>query len=264
MTGIIDRVYRSVSRPLSDHWLGGLHTGLVIKGLYLQWQVADFLRSGSRRVLDVGCGPKVQMAAMLARRYPSSVFMGMDLHLELEARDRAFLPVNLSVVEADVTQVQKHEVFDLVYSVDVLEHIDDIEGVLDRLVAALRPGGRLVLHTPSLDERRWLAVSPAGDGARFRAHRSGDDHVHEGFSLAQLTDALTRRSIIVLDARPTFGRWVSLVKELFSWGESRGVKGIGLLLLPVALAGVLMEMVMAPQRGNGSMVVGKKPESIAA
>ena len=55
---VLNQLYRALTRPLQDRWLGGLHAGLAIKGLYLQWMVTPFLRQGHKRVLDAGCGPK--------------------------------------------------------------------------------------------------------------------------------------------------------------------------------------------------------------
>ena len=263
MTGIIDHVYRSVSRPLSERWLGGLHAGLVIKGLYLQWKVSAYLRQGGRCVLDAGCGPDAQLAAMLAGRYPTCSFVGWDLHVNADIK-RILRQPNVSVIESDIAQLEDSCQYDLVYSIDVLEHIEDFNGTLDRLVGALRPGGLLFIHVPSLDQRFWFGAGETETPCHFRAHRSGDDHVHEGFSLLQLTHALERRSIEVIDARPTFGRWVALLKETFSFGERQGVRGIGLLLLPGVLFAVALEMLLSPKRGNGSMIFGLKREGAKA
>ncbi len=263
MISVLDKVYRTVASPLTERWLGGLHTGLVIKGLYLQWKVAAYLRQGGRRVLDAGCGPEAQLAAMLAARYPTCSFVGWDLHVNPEVKG-ALRKQNVSVIESDITRLSSIGEYDLVYSIDVLEHIEDFDGTLDRLVAALRSGGLLFIHVPSLDQRSWFGSGETEMPNHFRTHRSGDDHVHEGFSLSELTHALERRSIEVLDARPTFGRWVALLKETFSSGERQGVRGIGLLLLPAVLLAVALEMLLSPRRGNGSMILGMKREGVKA
>ena len=258
MVMVLHQLYRALAKPLQDRWLGGLHAGLVIKGLYLQWMVASFLRQGHKRVLDAGCGPEAQLVAMLAGRYPTCMFSGWDLHVSQEGRRRDRHPGNLSVFEADLVSLNEEERYDLIYTVDVLEHIEDCEGMLDRLSKAVRPGGLLFIHTPSLDERAWFAASRAEAHNAFREHRTGDDHVHEGFSVAQLTNALERRSFSVVQAKNTFGGVVAWLKEVFSLGERRGIKGIGLLLLPPVLLGLLLELVFPPTRGNGTMILGRK------
>jgi 2-polyprenyl-3-methyl-5-hydroxy-6-metoxy-1,4-benzoquinol methylase len=258
MMTILTQIYRTITQPLQDRWLGGLHAGLVIKGLYLQWMVAPFLRQGHKRVLDAGCGPEAQLVAMLAGRYPTCTFSGWDLHLSPEGRSRDRHPENLSVFEADLVSLNEKERYDLVYTVDVLEHIEDCEDMLDRLSKAVIPGGLLFIHTPSLEERVWFAASRSAEHNAFREHRTGDDHVHEGFSIAQLTHALERRSFSVIQAKSTFGGVVAWLKEIFSLCERRGIKGIGLLLLPAVVLSVIGEILVAPRRGNGVYVLGVK------
>jgi 2-polyprenyl-3-methyl-5-hydroxy-6-metoxy-1,4-benzoquinol methylase len=253
-----NKLYRAFTRPLQERWLGGLHAGLVIKGLYLQWMVAPFLREGQKRVLDAGCGPEAQLVAMLAGRYPTCMFSGVDLHLSQEGRRRDRHPENLSIFEADLTSLNEEERYDLVYAIDVLEHIEDCEGLLDRLSKAVPPGGLLFIHTPSLDERVWFAASRSEAHNAFREHRTGDDHVHTGFSVTQLTNALERRSFSVVQVTSTFGGVVAWLKEVFSLGERRGIKGIGLLLLSPVLLGLLFELIFPPTRGNGTMILGRK------
>ncbi|MCC6139909.1 MAG: methyltransferase domain-containing protein [Nitrospira sp.] len=263
MTSVFDNVYRAVAGPLSHRWLGGLHTGLTIKGLYLQWKVAAYLRQGGRVVLDAGCGPEAQLAAMFAGRYSTCSFVGWDLHMSPDVKS-VRPQANMSVIESDLERLAAVDKYDLIYSIDVLEHIDDFDGMLDRLVKALRVGGRLFIHVPSLDQQSWFGSGETETLNQFRAHRSGDDHVHEGFAVSQLKQALEQRSVDVLDARPTFGRWVALLKELFSRGEARGIKGIGLLLLPAVVLAVAFEILFPPNRGNGSMILGVKRHGATA
>lgn len=263
MRSALDNVYRMMASTLSERWLGGLHTGLVIKGLYLQWKVVAYLREGGRRVLDAGCGPEAQLARMLAGRYSCCSFVGWDLHVEAH-QARIEREANVSVIESDIVRLAAVGEYDLVYSIDVLEHIEDFDGVLDRLTKALRSGGLLFIHVPSLDQQHWFGSGKTEPSNHFRDHRAGDDHVHEGFSLAQLAHGLERRSIEVIEARPTFGRWVALLKELFSRGEARGVKGIGLLLLPAVILAVACEIMFPPKRGNGSMILGVKRQGAMA
>jgi SAM-dependent methyltransferase len=258
MVMVLNRLYRMLTRPLQDRWLGGLHAGLVIKGLYLQWMVASFLRQGHKRVLDAGCGPEAQLVAMLAGRYPTCTFSGWDLHLSQEGRRHDRHPENVSVLEADLASLNEIEQYDLIYSIDVLEHIYDYADVLDRLVKALRPGGMLFIHVPSFEQRTWFKATDAELANDFREHRAGDVHVREGFEKMALISDLERRSLSVVEARWTFNGATAWLKEVFSLGERRRVQGIGLLLLPVVVLSVMSEMLFAPRRGNGVCVLGVK------
>ena len=158
----------------------------------------------------------------------------------------------------------KISAYDLVYSIDVLEYIHDYADVLDRLVRALRPGGLLFIHVPSTEQRNWFKATDAEASNDFREHRAGDDHVREGFEKVSLIADLERRSVSVIEARWTFNGLTAWVKEVFSLGERRGMRGIGLVLLPAVVLSVMAEMVMTPRRGNGLCVLGMKKGSGAS
>lgn len=63
------------------------------------------------------------------------------------------LPVPFRVLEWTVADLPSAEQFDTVLYIDVLEHIEDDHGELERSAQHLRPGGRIVLLGPAHD---WL------------------------------------------------------------------------------------------------------------
>lgn len=258
--GLFYRVYRRFTQPFKEKWVGGLHAGLVIKGLYLQRAIRACLQSGPKTVLDAGCGPDAQFTALLAGRYPRSRFEAWDLHINdalLESCRRRKL-MNLHPVQANLQSLQKTAVYDLIYSIDVLEHIEDYESVLDRFVHALRPGGTIFIHVPSDRQRMWFEAHLSHPSDVYREHREGDDHVREGFDMMELRKALESRSIQVTNAQWTFNTLTSWLKGLFSLGERNGVRGIGILLLPFVIASVCLEMLFPPKHGNGLWILGTK------
>jgi len=258
--GFFARLCRRVTQTLIERWFGGVHAGLVVKSLYLQRSIAKFLRTGNKTILDAGCGPEGQLAALLATRYPTCSVEGWDLHYapaEVSPTSHR-AQANLLLREADLASLTKVSAYDLVYSVDVLEHIHDYADILDRLVRALRPGGLLFIHVPSTEQRTWFKATVAETANDFRTHRAGDDHVREGFDKAMLISELERRSVLVVEARCTFNGVTAWFKEVFSLGERRKVRGIGLLVLPAVVLSVMVEILMAPRRGNGVCVLGVK------
>lgn len=252
-TSLLARIVGLVTRSVVERWLGGVHAGLVVKSLYLQRAVGRWLRTGDKAILDAGCGPEGQLAALLARRYPTCSVEGLDLYCVGSGS-----PSNLSLCEGDLSRLTKVSAYDLVYSIDVLEHIHDYADILDRLVRALRPGGWLFIHVPSSEQQNWFAATEAETANEFREHRAGDDHVREGFDQAGLVQELEQRAMTVVEARWTFNGLTRWVKEIFSLGERRGVPGIGLLLLPAVLLSVLIEMAIVPNQGNGLCVLAIK------
>lgn len=97
-----------------------------------------------RRVLDVGCGVGMYTKAFL--RETPHVF-GVELEHErgLEARERA-----AGIVQASGERLPFSDAaFDLIFSHEVLEHVDDDRACVKEMVRVTRPGGRLAVFVPN-------------------------------------------------------------------------------------------------------------------
>ncbi len=100
------------------------------------------------RVLDAGCGWGVTLEALEKRGYEVT---GLDIsRAGLERLDSP----SRHLIEADLTQPlpRDHPQFDVVLALDVIEHLDDDQAVVERLSNMLRPGGFLVVSVPALPE----------------------------------------------------------------------------------------------------------------
>lgn len=118
----------------------------------LRWRLGPLLRRGSGIAFDAGCGEQAQLTCLLARRFPAWRFLRLDL--KLAGGDRQ-LP-NLLLCQGALTRLPVAGHFDVILSVDVLEHLADVGACLGSLVERLAPGGWLVLHVPSLRQRHFL------------------------------------------------------------------------------------------------------------
>ncbi len=97
-----------------------------------------------KRVLDVGCGVGMYTAAFL--RETSHVF-GVEVEHEraVEARERA-----TGVSQAVGERLPfPDETFDVVFSHEVLEHVDDDRACVAEMVRVVRPGGHIVVFVPN-------------------------------------------------------------------------------------------------------------------
>jgi 2-polyprenyl-3-methyl-5-hydroxy-6-metoxy-1,4-benzoquinol methylase len=115
-------------------------------------------------LLQVGCGYGLLLDEARRRGYEVD---GVEVSVEAarHAQEVLGLPVREMAIE-DVELVDG--CYDGILLVDVIEHLDDPIGVLERLLAVLAPGGALLIVTPDpasfvarVAGRRWWCYVPA-------------------------------------------------------------------------------------------------------
>lgn len=96
-------------------------------------------------VLDAGCGMgrHARFVAPYARRLVAVDFSAAVEQAANNLHDEA----NVSLLKADLRNLPLQDAsFDFIYSLGVLHHITDTGGTIERLVAKLKPGGRLRIY----------------------------------------------------------------------------------------------------------------------
>jgi len=230
------------------------HVGAKIRWRRLRRSVSPLLAAGAPRVLDAGSG-NGEHTFRLARRYPQATFHGVELdatHVtDCQTRLQSEPLPNLTFARGDLTLPLGRDAYDLVYSVDVLEHIADDRAVLANMARALRPGGNLLIHTPLTPQRHWLR--------RFDLDRCGrDDHIREGYGEAELRDNVSGAGLVPTQVWYTHGRWGTLAWELWKLAGWRLLPR--LLLWPLAMFLIGLETVFPPAWGNCIFLEARRPE----
>jgi SAM-dependent methyltransferase len=170
-TGPVDEASR-YTFPTSDEQ--GLHQ-LRLLGLILDDHSTDVLvRAGIEpgwQVLDVGAGAGT-VTMWLAREVGPS---GHVTALDLDPRFTEDSVDTITVRQGDVrTATLPMDHYDLIHIRLVLVHLAEREQVLDRLVAALKPGGRLVVSDWDATRHDWLLRAPSPAHAEaFDAFQTG-------------------------------------------------------------------------------------------
>ena len=132
------------------------------------------------RCLDAGCGGGDVTLELARIAGPDGEAVGIDrdeIKLDLARAEAAAAGLdNVSYRAADVTELDAEGEFDVVYSRFLLAHLADPAAAMDRLVAAARPGGLVVMedidfsgafcHPESRAYRRFFELFPAA----VRAH----------------------------------------------------------------------------------------------
>jgi trans-aconitate 2-methyltransferase len=103
---------------------------------------------GPRLIADLGCGPG-NNTELIAERWPEALVVGVDNSADMiaAARERE-VPGHLEFRQADLTQWQPGELFDIVLLNAVLQWLPDHTALLPRLAALLAPGGVLAFQMP--------------------------------------------------------------------------------------------------------------------
>jgi ubiquinone/menaquinone biosynthesis C-methylase UbiE len=162
--------------------------------------------AAGERVLDLGCGLG-DFTAALAEHGANAT--GCDVAEEALRRARLRHP-QLRFTLSGETLPFGDESFDAVWAGEVLEHVQDGLGLLAEVQRVLRPGGLLLVSTPSHGplRRLWLGLSTR---AFERTFEPRSDHVRfftAGTLRALLTDAgfdaatvVRRRPLLLATAR---------------------------------------------------------------
>ncbi len=123
---------------------------------WLFWQrlrkVMEYIQAPAQyeNVLDFGCGSGV-MLPHLSNISKHVTAMDVDL-LPLQLAQK-HIPLASNIEVKDASQTAIHDLspnsFDLIIALDVLEHVHDLPGTLNELLALLKPNGRLIVSGPT-------------------------------------------------------------------------------------------------------------------
>jgi 2-polyprenyl-3-methyl-5-hydroxy-6-metoxy-1,4-benzoquinol methylase len=128
-------------------------------------------------VLDVGCGTGF-VVERLARRFDAC---GLEPDAGVRARATPDIASRILPGSTDDLSALGGRQFDAVTLLDVIEHVDDDAGALHAVVAALRPGGIVLVTAPACP---WL----------WSAHDVMNEH-RRRYTRASLRDALARAGL---------------------------------------------------------------------
>ncbi len=241
-----------------------------------EWYVKSELRkvlsrasNGKVAVYDAGSGFG-QYAYFIAKTYKNATVYGVDVKEE-QIRDcnHFFKQANLTnatfAVE-DLTQITHENKFDLVLSVDVMEHILEDVTVFKNFYRAMKPGATLIINTPS---------DLAEDHDEHSDHHEGsmafvDEHVRNGYSAQDLTQKLTEAGFVNIRTTYTYGFWGKLYWHLALKYPMQllGVSKAFFALLPfyyaitfpIALLFMLLDFSITNETGTGLTAVAEKPK----
>ncbi len=219
------------------------------------------------RVLDAGTGFG-QYAYFLLDRFPHVEVTAVDVKADYLARAKRFFEQTphcsrITFRQLDLTEPMAEEgVYDLCLSVDVMEHIEDDRAVFRNFHRVLRPGGYVIVNTPS--DQGGSGVTAEGEESFI------GEHVRDGYPPAELREKLETAGLSVVDWMYTYGRWGAAGwRLLVKWpiGLLNRSMALGALLplyylpaLPAGLALNALDLRAPNPTGTGLLMVARRSE----
>lgn len=176
---------------------------LLLRAWYIKKEIRKFrkIKGDKAEILDAGAGFG-QYTYYLSSLSPNWKVKAVDINKEqIEDCIRFFnkrkSKNTVSFEEADLTKYKKEETYDLILSVDVMEHILDDRTVFKNFYQSLKSNGLLLISTPS------------GQGGSD-VHREGEEsfiveHVRDGYNILDIEKKLLTAGFSKVDVSYTYG-----------------------------------------------------------
>lgn len=175
------------------------------------WHIRKELRKRThtspevKTILDAGSGFG-QYTYRMARWFPKAEIKAVDIKPEQIAdcnqfMQKAGLADRVTFELADLTQFQENNQYDLVLSVDVMEHIEEDVQVFRNFYASMKKGGMLLISTPS---------DQGGSDSHDHEHEDGvhgfiDEHVRDGYNITDIEAKLKSVGFAKVETRYSYG-----------------------------------------------------------
>ncbi len=267
--------YEPIKRPVGRFFSGSL---FMRKLLYFlldilllrTWHIRKALREvkgilpDNALILDAGSGFG-QYVWRLSRMNRNWKIRGVDIDREMIEDCRSFfwkagLSERVSFGEADLTTFSDPGKYDLILSVDVMEHIEDDESVFRNFHQSLADGGILIISTPS---------DMGGSGVHSHDEESFiGEHVRNGYGMDEIRGKLTSAGFRNIGIKYSYGvpgniSWhISMKYPVRLLNKSMFFAFIlpfyYLIAFPVALILNFLDLRLSHKKGSGLIIKAGK------
>jgi 2-polyprenyl-3-methyl-5-hydroxy-6-metoxy-1,4-benzoquinol methylase len=221
------------------------------------WRVLPLLDGRHKKILDAGCGPGVFVYEM-ANRFPDSTIVGIDIDQKRLARNRIIADKsdlkNCQFRDQSVTDTDFETQFDLVITLDNLEHIEDDDLALANLFKVLKSGGDLIVHVPGYRRRTaWFG---------WRVNFDVLGHVRPGYTKEDISKKVGAAGFEVLECYSTYS-WIETMTSSISYLVTKAEMKNKLLyaaIFPALLAFSWLGKHFHPKEGAGVLIRARKPQ----
>jgi SAM-dependent methyltransferase len=257
--------------PLSRKLFYRLLDILLLRTWHVHRALRAFRQETAQRqeinVLDAGSGLG-QYTWHMARKNSKWQVKAIDIKEEEIASCRDFFQKekkgNVTFAVEDLVKYVAPETYDLILSVDVMEHIEEDEQVFANFHQSTKPGGLLLISTPS--DQGGSDVTEQGEASFI------EEHVRDGYPADEIRKKLLHAGFESVNVQYTYGRpgsiaWrLSMKYPLLLLGRSKAFLIIlpvyYLIVMPPVLILNLLDLNIKHSSGTGLLVKARrKPKS---
>ena len=215
-------------------------------------------------VLDAGSGFG-QYAWWMSRVNHGWKINAMDINSEqIEACNSFFRKAGkgdkVTFRTADLVKLNDNMNYDLILSVDVMEHIREDEAVFGNFYKSLKNNGILLISTPS---------DKGGSDVRNTTDKSFiDEHVRNGYSITEITQKLNKAGFTGINVLYTYGKpgrisWMLTMKWPVKMLNTSYLFFIilpfyFLIFFPVSIILNIFDLRLVHKSGSGLLVTARK------
>ena len=229
---------------------------LLLRQWYVKREIKKYFPTDeSLRFYDAGAGFG-QYSYFILKKFKKAKVHAVDLKTDYMDSFAHYAKnvgwQNFTIEQADLVDYTPKESFDLIIAIDILEHIEDDEQVLQNFRKVLVQGGKLIISSPSnFDE-----------SAKFTA-----EHVRAGYSKEDICSKLERADFNIISFEYSYGKfgqiyWKLALKIPLSLISKSKIFAIFLpvyyiLFYPIAFGFMLLDYYTKNKIGTGVIVVAE-------
>lgn len=184
---------------------------LLLRTWHVKKAVRAFAKNAGNQVevLDAGSGFG-QYSYYAAKKFPGWKILGVDVKTEqIEDCRNFFGKIGYKNVEfeyADLTKFVRGNAYNLVFSIDVMEHIEEDVQVFKNLYQSMKKGGMLIISTPS--DQGGSDVHEHHKHEDYQNDGTAsfvDEHVRDGYNIREIQEKLKSAGFSETEAQYTYG-----------------------------------------------------------
>lgn len=177
-----------------------------VKSELKKWAVG---KGDDVQVLDAGAGFG-QYVYSLSKMNKHWKITAVDVKTEqIEDCNQFFSKIHLQdrihFEYADLTKFRNENKYDLILSVDVMEHIEEDVKVFENFHASLKDQGMVLISTPSDQGGSDAHHDHDHDHDHDGVHGFIDEHVRDGYNIEEIKEKMTRAGFSKVEARYSYG-----------------------------------------------------------